>query len=241
MEEPQQQHTHSQYIIKKLFHTFTPTHWAVTLDEHTRLQDHLFSNTLPKPKHHVEVLSPKLPILQNTVAVFPHIPPPLLLLCPVPPSLCNPATILSCSRSHRSLALAQVLNRGTTWQTRTAVCLEVIFQAFVHRMIKKEPGVHLHSVQVEISMKVYWTTITVATQITPDMSQAVKMKRIVQGQTDRQICETNKHIGMWCIRKMMSDIDCLWGRLSVIQSQNNNKTIIDNRADTVQTYNLDRD
>lgn len=37
----------------------------------------------------------------------------------------------------------KVLNRGTTWQTRTAVCLAVFFQAFVHRMIKKEPGVHL--------------------------------------------------------------------------------------------------
>lgn len=32
---------------------------------------------------------------------------------------------------------------GTTWQTRTAVCLAVFFQAFVHRMIKREPGVHL--------------------------------------------------------------------------------------------------
>lgn len=32
---------------------------------------------------------------------------------------------------------------GTTWQTRTAACLAVFFQAFVQRMIKKEPGLHL--------------------------------------------------------------------------------------------------
>lgn len=45
------------------------------------------------------------------------------------------------SRSHRSLASSpKSWTGGTTWQTRTAVCLAVFFQAFVHRMIKKKKG-----------------------------------------------------------------------------------------------------
>lgn len=41
-------------------------------------QDLLSSNTLPKPRHRVELLSPKLPMLLNTYPVFPRIPAFLL-------------------------------------------------------------------------------------------------------------------------------------------------------------------
>lgn len=49
-------------------------------------------------------------------------------------------------------------------------------------MIKREPGVHLHSVQVKISVKVYLATMRWAAQITLEMSQADdKMEMIVKG------------------------------------------------------------
>lgn len=62
----------------------------------------------------VEHFCSKVPILLNAFLGFPHIPlhPPPHLTCTVPPSLCGPATILSCSRSHRSLASAQSLEQG---------------------------------------------------------------------------------------------------------------------------------
>lgn len=143
-------HTHSEKNNTLFIHRITPTHSAATPE----LRGYLCPKTL---NHSVELPSPKWPILSNTFLVFPHIPPPLPLL----PSLCSPATILSCSRSHRSLASAQSLEQGAQFGRQG---LRHVWQCFsrplYRKWLKRSQGCICCSVQEEISVKVGYSDHT---------------------------------------------------------------------------------
>lgn len=113
--------------------------------------------------------------------------PPPSFTCTVPPSLRSPATILSCSRSHRSLASAQSLEQGAQLGRQG---LRHVWQCFSRPLyrewLKRSQGCICCSVQEEISVKVYLTTERWVTQITPETRSTNKMGKVDKEQTGRQ-------------------------------------------------------
>lgn len=77
----------------------------------TDVRNHLFSKA-KAPKLNISVLNYPSCKISSSVSHTFHPPLPLTHTHTVPPSPCSPATILSCSRSHRSLASAQSLEQG---------------------------------------------------------------------------------------------------------------------------------
>lgn len=102
-------HTHNTLLRSCLYtHSHPRTrleHWMSKLGYRTTyFQTHSQSLSTMLNFYHLNYPSCKIP--SHTFHLFP------LLACSAPPSLCSRATILSCSRSHRSLASAQSLEQG---------------------------------------------------------------------------------------------------------------------------------
>lgn len=99
--------------MKLFIHTFTPRHSHVTLDEETRLHKIDYFPTQCQSLstmlnlHHLNYPSCKMPFLSSHTF---HLFFPCMHCSSISSS--SPATILSCSRSHRSLAPAQSLEQG---------------------------------------------------------------------------------------------------------------------------------
>lgn len=96
----------------------------------------------------------------------------------------RPATILSCSRSHRSLASAQSLEQGAQFGRQG---LRHVWQCFSRPLyrewLKRSQGCNCCSV----SVKVYVSTGRQVTQITPEIrSTNNKMENVDKEQTHRQ-------------------------------------------------------
>lgn len=102
-------HTHNTLLRSCLYtHSHPRTRlerWMSKLGSRTTyFQTHSQSLSTTLNFYHLNYPSCKIP--SHTFHLSP------LLACTVPPSLCSKATILSCSRSHRSLASAQSLEQG---------------------------------------------------------------------------------------------------------------------------------
>lgn len=115
---------------------------AVKSDKQTELQDHLFSKRCQSLSAILNFYHPNYPPFK-----IPPLSSHTFHPFPLPPRHCSSISVqpsyylIMLKVSQKPGFSPKSWTGGTTWQTRTAVCLAVFFQAFVHRMIKKEPGV----------------------------------------------------------------------------------------------------
>jgi len=90
--------------------------------------------------YHLNYPSCKIPFLSSHTF---HIPLSLPLSLSISPMHCSSISVQPGLLSYHAQGLTEawlqpkLLNRGTTWQTGTAVCSAVFFQAFVHRVIRE--------------------------------------------------------------------------------------------------------
>lgn len=136
-------HTHrnDNTLLRNCLYTFTPSQSEATPDEETRLHKttyfltHCQNLSTMLNLYHLNKQSCKIPSLSShTFHLFFH----WMHCSSISVQPCYYLIMLKVSQ--KPGFSPESWTGGTTWQTRTAVCLAVFFQAFVHRMIKRSQG-----------------------------------------------------------------------------------------------------